>query len=266
MGERTKWTAKDIPFKVDRAAAGSLSKQMTDGLREAIVSGVFKPGTVLPTILEWSKLLGVSIRVPEAAVAALSREGLLTARKHTGCVVAPRRPGSVWNGRVLAVVPDGDHVYYQNVLVGRLRARVAEAGYLFSQTTVLRRGGTGRYDTRQLEHELASKPGFALLVGNRPELERLLSRSGVVLSENGVPEAMFGDEKPGKEISYETVEGFGKLYEKLESVIKQIRDEMKKGVGAVRPVDDEHAGCGYCPGKRICKHPYAYQAKGWWGK
>ena len=187
MGERTKWTAKDIPFKVDRAAAGSLSKQMTDGLREAIVSGVFKPGTVLPTILEWSKLLGVSIRVPEAAVAALSREGLLSARKHTGCVVAPRRPGSVWNGRVLAVVPDGDHVYYQNVLVGRLRARVAEAGYLFSQTTVLHRGGAGRYDTRQLEHELASKPGFALLVGNRPELERLLSRSGVAFG-------VFGEE------------------------------------------------------------------------
>ncbi len=100
----------------------------------------------------------------------------------------------------------------------------------------------------------------------RAKFEGLLSRSGVVLSENGVPEAMFGDEKPGKEISYETVEGFGKLYEKLESVIKQIRDEMKKGIGAVRPVDDEHAGCGYCPGKRICKHPYAYQAKGWWGK
>ena len=100
----------------------------------------------------------------------------------------------------------------------------------------------------------------------RAKFEGLLSRSGVVLSENGVPEAMFGDEKPGKEISYETVEGFGKLYEKLELVIKQIRDEMKKGVGAVRPVDDEHAGCGYCPGKRICKHPYAYQAKGWWGK
>ena len=178
MGERRKWTPTDIPFKVEREVAGSLSKQLTDGLREAIVSGHFKPGTVLPTIIEWSKLLGVSIRVPEAAVAALVREGFISAQKRIGCVVLPRRPG-LWNGRVLAIVPDGDHVYYQNVLVGRLRARVAEAGYLFSQTTVLHRGGTGRYDTRQLEHELASKPGFALLVGNRPELERLLSRSGV---------------------------------------------------------------------------------------
>ena len=185
MGERRKWTPKDLPFKVEREVAGSLSKQLTDGLREAIVSGHFKPGTVLPTIVEWSKLLGVSIRVPEAAVAALVREGFISAQKRIGCVVLPRRPG-LWNGRVLAIVPDGDHVYYQNVLVGRLRARVAESGYLFSQTTVLRKAD-GRYDTRQLEHELASKPGFTLLVGNRPELERLLSRSGVAFG-------VFGEE------------------------------------------------------------------------
>ena len=71
IGMDAKWNRTDIPFKVERSAAGSLSKQMTDGLREAIVSGHYKPGDVLPTILEWSKLLDVSIRVPEAAVAAL---------------------------------------------------------------------------------------------------------------------------------------------------------------------------------------------------
>ena len=166
-----------IPFKVERTAAGSLSKQMTDGLREAIVSGFYKPGEVLPTILEWSKLLGVSIRVPEAAVAALAKEGLITVQKRIGCVVNPRRQ-SVWNGRVLVVVPDGDHVYYQNVLVGRVRARVCEAGYMFSQVTVVRKGN-GRYDFKQLAHELKAKPDFTLLVENRPEIERLLSKSGV---------------------------------------------------------------------------------------
>jgi len=168
---------RHIPFKVERSAAGSLSKQMTDGLREAIVSGFYKQGDVLPTILEWSKLLGVSIRVPEAAVAALAKEGLITVQKRIGCVVNPRRQ-SVWNGRVLVVVPDGDHVYYQNVLVGRVRARVCEAGYMFSQVTVVRKGN-GRYDFKQLAHELKAKPDFTLLVENRPEIERLLSKSGV---------------------------------------------------------------------------------------
>lgn len=180
MDAKVKWTAGDVPFKVSREAAGSLSKQMADGLRAAIASGRLKPGDSLPTILQWSRLLGVSIRVPEAAVAALAREGLVVARKRYGCRVAPRRRSdAAWNGRVLAVVPDGDHVYYQNVLVGRIRARVAEAGYLFSQVTVLRRGGSGPYDARQLSHELSSKPDFALLVGNRPELERRISRAGV---------------------------------------------------------------------------------------
>ena len=118
-----KWKKEDVPFRVERSAAGSLSKQMTDGLREAIVSGRYKSGDVLPTILEWSRLLGVSIRVPEAAVSALAKEGLITVRKGYGCIVNPRRQ-NVWNGRVLIVVPDGDHVYYHNGLVARSGARL----------------------------------------------------------------------------------------------------------------------------------------------
>ena len=106
---------RSVPFKIQKGVGVSMSKQMTNGLREAIASGYYKPGVVLPTILEWSKLLGVSIRVPEAAVAALVREGLITAQKRTGCVVNVRRQ-DVWVGRVLVIVPDGDHVYYQNVL------------------------------------------------------------------------------------------------------------------------------------------------------
>ncbi|MBR2839454.1 MAG: LacI family DNA-binding transcriptional regulator [Kiritimatiellae bacterium] len=167
----------DVPFRVERSAAGSLSKQMTDGLRDAIVSGHYRPGEVLPTIVEWARLLGVSIRVPEAAVAALAKEGLITVQKGIGCVVNPRRQ-SVWNGRVLVVVPDGDHVYYQNALVGQVRARICEEGYMFAQVTVVRKGN-GRYDFRQLAHELKSRPDFTLLVENRPEIERLLSKSGV---------------------------------------------------------------------------------------
>ena len=165
------------PFRVGRNNAGSLSKQMSDGLRGAIVSGFYRAGDILPTIVEWSKMLGVSIRVPEAAVAALAKEGLITVQKRYGCVVNARRQ-SVWNGRVLAIVPDGDHVYYQNVLVGRIRARIAAAGYMFSQVTVLRKAN-GRYDFRQLAHELKSRPDFTLIVENRPEIERLLSKAGV---------------------------------------------------------------------------------------
>ncbi len=165
------------PFTVGRHNAASLSKQMSDGLREAIASGFYKAGDVLPTILEWSKMLGVSIRVQEAAVATLAREGLITVQKCFGCVVNARRQ-SVWNGRVLVVVPDGDHVYYQNVLVGKIRSRAVEEGYMFSQVTVFRKEN-GRYDFKQLAHELKSRPDFTLLVENRLEIERLLSKASV---------------------------------------------------------------------------------------
>lgn len=172
-----KLTKKRVPFSIDRKSTEGLAEQMTNLLRQAIVSGYYKAGDALPTILEWSKLLKVSIRVPEAAVSTLVKEGLITARKRYGCVVSAKR-NSVWIGRVLAIVPDGDHVYDQNVLVGRLRARLSAEGYMFAQVTVVK-GSNGHYACAQLDHELRAKPDIALLIGNRDELEVRLSRSGV---------------------------------------------------------------------------------------
>ena len=171
------WTAADIPFRIDRSQPENLSKQMTDGLREAIVSGRFKSGLVLPTILEWSRLLGVSIRVPEAAVAALVREGLVSARKRIGCVVNARQQ-NVWGGRVLVIVPYGDHVFFHNIMVGRVRARVAAAGYLFTQVTIPKEAD-GHFNLRQLAYELKARPDFTLLIQTAFEIETLLSKSGV---------------------------------------------------------------------------------------
>lgn len=74
----------------------------------------------------------VPFRIERSAAGSFSKEGFITVQKGIGCVVNPRRQ-SVWNGRVLVVVPDGDHVYNQNVLVGRVRARVCEEGYMFAQ-------------------------------------------------------------------------------------------------------------------------------------
>ncbi len=186
MKDNRAWKAGDIPFKVDRNAPGSLTKQMANGLREAIASGRFKAGETLPTFLEWTRLLGVSARVPEAALAILAREGMVSVHKRTGCVVNPRRQ-KAWNGRVLAVVPGGDHNFYHNILVGRIRDRIGEAGYLFSQVAVPR-AADGRYDFRRLGHELKARPDFTLLVENQSEIERLLSKSGL-------PFGVFG-EKP----------------------------------------------------------------------
>lgn len=106
----------------------------------------------------------------------------------------------------------------------------------------------------------------------RRVLEGEIERSGLILGEDGIPDAMFPGAKDVNKkngttqragLSYTTVAEFGELYEKVESAVKMIAGNMKKGVGAVDPVDDKNAKCQWCPGKRICKHAYAYAPKGW---
>ena len=103
-----KWEKSGLPFLFDGTRRSGLSDQLADGLRQAILTGRLKPGETLPTILEWSKLLGVSIRVPEAAIARLVSEGLVVARRRHGCVVAERGNAPNWKGHVLVVIPDSD--------------------------------------------------------------------------------------------------------------------------------------------------------------
>lgn len=96
---------KKPPFSVERNTQRSLSAQMADGLRSAILTGFYKEGEILPKVLEWAQMLGVSIRVPEAAMAKLVREGLVVTRRGVGCVVRPRA-SSIWRGHVLLVSPE----------------------------------------------------------------------------------------------------------------------------------------------------------------
>ena len=65
-----------FPFAIDRRLRDGVEKQFTDGLRAAIVSGRYKPGEVLPSIVEFAQGLGVSIRSPQAALKTLAKEGL----------------------------------------------------------------------------------------------------------------------------------------------------------------------------------------------
>lgn len=184
---------KRIEFDFDASQRSGLSKQMTDGLRRAILTGRYSPGEVLPTIVEWAKMLGVSIRVPEAAIAKLVSEGLIVARRRHGCIVAElgRR---IWRGHVLVVVPDTDSCYYSNVLSGCVRTKLSEAGYLVSPITV-RHTSRGRfdYDLSQLEFALKQSIDLAVLVFNyrRSSIARMISRSGV-------PFVEFADAAPSR--------------------------------------------------------------------
>jgi len=175
---------KTIPFDFDRTRKGGLSNQLTDQLRQAILTGRYAPGDTLPTILEWAKILGVSIRVPEAAIARLVSEGLIVARRRHGCVVAERGNAPNWKGHVLVVVPDSDACYYSAVQLGCVRAKLSAEGYLVTSMTVLHgKGDKGRfrYDLAPLEFALRQSVDLAVLIFNyrRLSIARAVARSGV---------------------------------------------------------------------------------------
>ena len=187
-------TFKPIQFDFDATRRSGLSDQMVDGLRQAILTGRYKPGERLPTTLEWAKMLGVSIRVPEAAIARLVSEGLIVARRKIGCVVAERGNKPNWKGHVLVVVPDNDACYYSSVHLGCIRSRLLSEGYLVTSMTVLHGEGVKnrfKYDLAPLEFALRQSVDLAVLIFNykRSSIVRAFLRSGV-------PFVEFADAKP----------------------------------------------------------------------
>ncbi len=149
----------EMPFKINRALRDKIATQVTDGVRMAIRSGVYKPGDLLPTVLEFAHGLGVSIRAPQAALRALTREGLVDPRPRLGTVVVGPKP-SVFHGRVVIVNPNYNPVYYGTVLESRICGRLTDAGYLVTDIVapiISEFNGDvakERYDVRRLEPEL----------------------------------------------------------------------------------------------------------------
>ena len=179
-----------LPFRIDRNDPRTLVRQVTDGLRHAIVTGVYAPGEALPSSRDLGSLLGVSRIVTSAALAKLAEEGFASSRPRIGCVVRDRREKR-WSGRVLVVCPDGDDNFFQNFLVGVLRSRLAAIGYLFSVATVPM-GGDGHYDFANLDAALSVTVDFALVIYAREEIFRALARRGIAY-------AVFGEvAKPPK--------------------------------------------------------------------
>ncbi len=180
---------RSTPFKLDHSQRNTLSTQMENALRQAIVSGQYKPGESLPPIREWAKLLGVSIRVPEAVIPKLAKEGLIIARPRHGCIVAPRGK-TIYKGHILLVTPPGDYVYAANIMCCQITQLLEDAGYLVSRTT-LRTDGDGEPDLTRLRLSLRQSVTLAVLVYEHLAIAR-------VAAEMGVPFVWFGDHAPPK--------------------------------------------------------------------
>ena len=170
---------KKPPFSINRNDSRPLVRQVEDGLREAVLSGYYRPGDVLPSSRDLAPMLGVSRIVTEAALRRMRDEGLVAPRPRIGSVV--RVPGEKqWNGHVVFVCPELDIGPFQMTMAEALRTRLNREGYLFTRATVEGDGAEGgKYDFSLLDAALSRSVDLAIVLYDRPAIFRHLAKRGI---------------------------------------------------------------------------------------
>lgn len=166
-----------LPFAVNRNDARSLLDQVSDGLREAIVCGRWKPGDEIPSSRELVDLLGVSRIVTKAALARIAAEGYILSRTGLKPVVRDRGEKR-WFGHVLVVCPGGDENYVETVLASVLRERLTTAGYRFTLVNIPY-VFPDKFDFSGLDLALAQTIDFIVAVSPRPKMIERLAKQKV---------------------------------------------------------------------------------------
>ena len=161
-------------FEISNSDPRRFADQMADGVRRAIVSGMMRPGEMLPGLVEIAEAFGVSMKISRQAYEQLSSEGYIVTRAGFGTVVLGRHERS-WNGNVLFVLPDVPGAYYPNVFANELQNRMLEAGWLFTRTCV---GKTSSRDDSlpALEVQLTQTFDMAIVLNGNARIEKALAR------------------------------------------------------------------------------------------
>jgi DNA-binding transcriptional regulator YhcF (GntR family) len=182
-------------FEIDRLMAKSLTKQICDGFRAAIVDGRLAGGDRFPTCREICGEFGVSMIVSGAVVRQLGREGLISSRPHVGSFVVPQE-STAWRGSVLFVNAGGSFSAYAYALADALRENLATAGFLFTSINMPSRFIAGA-DISRLSAAIAARPKLVVLLHARTEVLPAVVKSGVdyvVIDDGG---RKFGRKMPG---------------------------------------------------------------------
>ena len=177
-------------FDIDRLRAKSLTKQICDGYRSAILDGRMEGGERFPTCREICDGFGVSMIVSSAVVKQLGREGLIRSRPHLGSFVVPQE-STAWRESVLFVNAGGTLSAYASVLSMALRDKLVGSGFLFSSIDMPSRF-IGEADVARLSAALASRPKLAVLLHARPEVVAAVEKAGidyVVIDDSAKPSA-----------------------------------------------------------------------------
>ena len=169
---------KKPPFALDRSRRGDLAVQLAGALRNAIDTGYYRPGDVLPPVRDLARLLDLSKGIAEQAIAHLREEGLISPRPRIGSVVCEKnRP--LWKGQILIVVPPGVGNPCDNTVYSILRDALTANGYLPLTVTVFRTS-PGRYgDFALLETQLRQHIDLVVSLTGESEVIRWLARRKV---------------------------------------------------------------------------------------
>ena len=166
------------PFALDRSRRGDLAVQLAGALRNAIATGYYRPGDVLPPVRDLARLLDLSKGMAEQAIAHLREEGLISPRPRIGSVVCERNH-PLWKGQVLIVVPPGVGNPCDNSVYAVLRDALTSDGYL-PLTVAAFRTMPGRYgDFALLETQLKQHVDLVVSLTGEPEVIRWLARRKV---------------------------------------------------------------------------------------
>ncbi len=168
---------KNPPFSLDRSRSGDLAMQLASSLRQAIGTGYYKAGEILPPVRIMSKLLCVSQGVAEQALSILRDEGLVSPRPRIGSVVCAKdRPR--WKGRVVIVVPPGRANPFDDSVHVLLRDALTAQGYLTSSVTVAETRPRLFNDFALLDTMLSHQTDLVVQLHDQDNIARWLSRRG----------------------------------------------------------------------------------------
>jgi len=172
-------SSEELLFALDANSRDSLTNQLVDGIKRAIVEGAYGQGDRLPTWRQIADALGVSVRVPREAMRRLQKEGYVVARPRLGCVAAKPTGEKSWKGTVAVVYYESDEVaYYMNRTIGEMRRRLARAGYLLLPVTV-RKSERNEFDFNAARLILEFKVDLAVVLCNHMRVFRWIDELGI---------------------------------------------------------------------------------------
>jgi DNA-binding transcriptional regulator YhcF (GntR family) len=170
-------TGTTLPFRIDRSLRQPLTRQLVEGFRNAIASGAYRPGEMLPSITALVRLTGVCPVVVRAAIRRLAAEGLVRTHAGVGTEVLDTAE-TRWKGHVALITSEISDNYTVAQLVGRVAGALLGAGYLATKVAILPRDKV----REPPPPSLLLPPGitFGVVFGLfRPEIRKALSLARV---------------------------------------------------------------------------------------